>query len=400
MKKTLHNILIYIVLILLAIFLTGPFIWLTFTSLKSIGPTKINMGDVLDWSALQSSLKEHSIPGSVHIWNLLDEKTKSLILKQDPGTTPGFLARRGIVSGLNRVITRKDLYNADALDTVALDKNIVRSAENIEELGTGDLRRLNRRIISGIFVNIIEEPKAGQDIFRLQSARDILPSSPTLENFYEVNRRLPQLPQFFLNTAIIVVLGVFFQLLLSALAAYPLARLEFPGKNLISLLLLSTMMLPAQANMIVNFITIRKMGLFDTLAAVVLPGVISVFGIFLMRQAYLVIPIELEDAARIDGCGEFEIWRRIMLPLTRPALATLAIFSFVAFWNTFMWPLVILKSKELYPLSVGLTYLMNTFDTNFRLVAAGSVLSMLPIIIVFILMQKHFVKGITAGAVK
>jgi len=242
--------------------------------------------------------------------------------------------------------------------------------------------------------------KSGQDVFRLESIKDIFPTSPTLKNYKEVMIQMPQLPGFFLNTIIIVIVGIFLQLLLCSLTAYPLARIDFPGKNFIFAVMLSTMMLPAQANMIVNFITIRKIGLYDTLIAVILPGAVTVFGIFLMRQAYIVIPRELEDAARIDGCGEFTIWYRIMLPLTRPALATLAIFSFVAFWNTFMWPLVILRSKELYPLAVGLTHLMNTFDTNFRLVAAGSVLSMIPIIIVFIIMQKQFVKGITAGAVK
>ncbi|MCE1245448.1 MAG: carbohydrate ABC transporter permease [Firmicutes bacterium] len=242
--------------------------------------------------------------------------------------------------------------------------------------------------------------KSGQDVFRLESFKDFIPMNPSLDNFYEVVKQMPQLPLFFWNTIIIVVVGIFFELLISSLAAYPLARLEFPGKNIIFTLMLATMMLPAQANMIVNFITIRNMGLFDTLAAVVLPSIVSVFGIFLMRQAYLVIPQELEDAARIDGCGELGIWYRIMLPLTRPALATLAIFAFVAYWNTFMWPLVILRSKELYPLAVGLTHLMNTFDTNFRLTAAGSTLSMIPVIIVFVAMQKHFIKGITQGAIK
>lgn len=242
--------------------------------------------------------------------------------------------------------------------------------------------------------------KSGQDVFRLESLKDFFPTNPSLENFRLVLEQMPQLPAFFINTVIIVILGIVFNLLLASLAAYPLARLNFPGRDFIFGLLLSTMILPAEANMIVNFITIRKMGLYDTLIAVVLPGMVTAFGIFLMRQAYIVIPVELEDAARIDGCSEFMLWYKIMLPLTRPALATLSIFTFVAFWNSFMWPLVILQNKELYPLAVGLTYLMNTFDTNFRLVAAGSVLSMIPIIIVFLVMQKQFVKGITAGAVK
>jgi putative chitobiose transport system permease protein len=249
--------------------------------------------------------------------------------------------------------------------------------------------------------------KSGQDVFKLESVKDILPSAPTLENFRRVwtefdtpGKKENKLLNFFKSTFIIVGAGIILELLVASLAAYPLARMEFKGKNLIFGIMLSTMMLPAQANMIVNFITIRKLGLFDTYLAVVLPSAVSVFGIFLMRQAYLIIPKELEDAARIDGCSELQVWYKVMLPLTKPALATLAIFSFVSFWNSFMWPLVILKSDNLYPLSVGLSFLANTFDSNFRLVAAASVLSMLPVIALFLIMQKQFVAGITAGAVK
>jgi putative chitobiose transport system permease protein len=249
--------------------------------------------------------------------------------------------------------------------------------------------------------------KSGQDVFRLTSIRDIFPSSPTLENFQNVwsafqsgDGSQNRLLSYFRSTFIIVGLGIVIQLFVSALAAYPLARMDFPGRSLIFFLFLSTMMLPMESNMIVNFITIRKLGLYDTYLAVILPSSVSVFGIFLMRQAYLVIPGELEDAARIDGCNDFQIWHKIMLPLAKPALATLGIFTFVAFWNSFMWPLVILKRESLYPLSVGLSFLAGTFDSNFRLVAAAAVLSMLPVLALFFAMQKHFVKGITAGAIK
>jgi putative chitobiose transport system permease protein len=242
--------------------------------------------------------------------------------------------------------------------------------------------------------------RSGGSIFRLENLRDILPWPPSLENYRGVIQQIPMFPRFFINTAWICFWGVILELLIAALAAYPLARLDFPGKNLVFGIMLSTMMLPAQANMIVNFMTIRSLGLFDTMLAVILPSMVSVFGIFLMRQAYLVIPREIEDAARIDGCSELGLWSRIMLPLARPSLATLAVFSFVGYWNTFMWPLVILKHEAKYPLAVGLSYLSSMFASNFRYVAAGSVLSMIPILIVFFIMQKQFISGITAGAVK
>ncbi len=202
------------------------------------------------------------------------------------------------------------------------------------------------------------------------------------------------------STVVICAVGVVVELLVASLAAYPLARMEFGGKNFIFMCMLSTMMLPAQASMIVNFTTIRHLGLFDTYTAVILPSAVSVFSIFLMRQAYLTIPRELEEAARIDGAGELTIWWRIMVPLSRPALGTLTIFSFVGYWNSFIWPLVVLEHENKYPLAVGLQYLSAVFDNSFSKVAAGSVIALVPIVLIFLLMQKQFISGITAGAVK
>lgn len=240
------------------------------------------------------------------------------------------------------------------------------------------------------------------DVFTSRGLLDLVPREPTLEYYVRLLGMSEQLPllRFFWNTAVICVWGVVLEVSLAALAAYPLARMEFKGKTLVFALLLSTLMLPTQANMIVNFVTIRWLGLFNTLSAVVLPAATSVFGIFLMRQAFLVVPRELEDAARIDGCGELGIFWHVMLPLSRAALGTLALFAFVSHWNSFLWPLVVLKSAELYPLSVGMAYMAETFDSDFRLVAAGSVAGMLPILVLFLLVQKQFIRGITAGAVK
>lgn len=258
--------------------------------------------------------------------------------------------------------------------------------------------------------------KTTGNVYKLTSISDIFPTfkdvwplTNIFENFKTVLKTVPLIlpkfkpefsPGFFLNTIWITFWGISLELLICSLAAYPLARLNFPGKNFFFFLFISTLMLPAQANMIINFVTIRKLGLFDTYTAVILPSIVNIFGIFLMRQAYIVIPQEVEDAARIDGCSELNIWYRIMLPLARPALATLAIFSFLAHWNSFMWPLIILKSETKYPFSVGLSYLSNMFASDFRSVAAGAVLSMIPVIVIFILMQKQFIRGITTGAVK
>ncbi|NDD26759.1 MAG: carbohydrate ABC transporter permease [Proteobacteria bacterium] len=223
--------------------------------------------------------------------------------------------------------------------------------------------------------------------------------NPTLRFYGDVWRTFTEM-HLFMNTLVICVSGVALELVLASLAAYPLARLEFRGKGVVSGLLLATMMLPVQAGMIVNFTTIRALGLFDTYAAVVLPSAVSVFGIFLMRQAYLTVPKELDEAARLDGASDVVIWWRVLVPLSLPSLATLGLFSFVGYWNAFVWPLVVLKHQERYPLAVGLEFMAEVFDKSFAKIAAGSVLSMIPVIVLFVLMQRAFIKGITAGAVK
>jgi putative chitobiose transport system permease protein len=252
----------------------------------------------------------------------------------------------------------------------------------------------------GPFLFLVSTSLEGGDLFKLETPIDLLPNELTFEAYAEVFEKLPALPYFFLNTAILCFFGVLFELGFATLAAYPLARMNFRGKNWIMAGLLATMMLPSQANIIVNFVTIRQLQLYDTLVAVLLPSAVTVFGIFLMRQAFLIVPKDLEDAARIDGASEWFIFAKVMVPLTRAALGTLALFSFVAHWNSFMWPLVVLQEQTKYPLSVGLAYMANTFDSNFRVVAAGSVMAMLPILVLFLLLQKQFIKGITAGAVK
>ncbi|MBQ7567346.1 carbohydrate ABC transporter permease [bacterium] len=239
-------------------------------------------------------------------------------------------------------------------------------------------------------------------VFGSSLAELFWPAHFTLEYYAKLWALREQLPllRFFANSALLCAIGVVLEVSLASLAAFPLARRDFPGKSAVAVALAAALMLPTQANQIVNFTTIRFLGLYDTLLAVVLPGAVSVFGIFLMRQAFLIIPQELEDAARLDGCGEWGIFWHIMLPLTKSTQATLALFATVAQWNALLWPLVVLKSTELYPLSVGLAYLSETFDSEFRLVAAGTVLGTLPLIILFLAIQKQFIRGITAGAVK
>lgn len=226
----------------------------------------------------------------------------------------------------------------------------------------------------------------------------VWPESPGLGNFVGVVRTLP-VGRYFLNSVELAFYGVVGTLLVCSLAAYPLARLRFVGRDLIFYAIVATLLLPNEAGLIVNFITLSKLGLVNTYAGVVLPSLASTVGIFLLRQAYLAVPEELLDAARMDGASELVVWARIMVPLSAPAMATLGIFTFVAYWNSFIWPLVVLKDPDRYPLAVGLLYLQGLFAHNTRYIAAGTVIAMLPILVVFCVAQRYFMRGLE-GAVR
>lgn len=211
------------------------------------------------------------------------------------------------------------------------------------------------------------------------------------------------------NSLIICAVGVTSTVTLAALAAYPLAKMNFPGRDLIFYAILALMVLPNEAGLIVNYITVNKLHLISSdnytlrmlgqYAAVVLPGMASIVGLFLIRQSYLSVPLELLEAARIDGASEMQIWRKIMIPLALPAVAAFAILEFVAYWNSFLWARIVIQDKELLPLSAGLLELSGTFSTNSRAVMAGAVVAIIPILIVFAFGQKFFIKGLE-GAVK
>jgi len=227
----------------------------------------------------------------------------------------------------------------------------------------------------------------------------LIPHPPTLANYAGVWATMP-LARFFANTVYITGVGILLTVVVSAMAGYPLARMRFPGRDVIFYAIVGSLMLPQHVGLILNFVTLMRLHMVDTYAAVYLPSAASVFGIFLLRQAYLTIPAEIEDAARIDGAGEFRLWGQIMLPLVAPALATLAIIEFSGYWNSFLWPLIVLKSPEKFPLAVGLLYLSGLFAYNTRYIAAGAVLMTLPTIVVFLALQRYFLRGITIGAVK
>ncbi len=225
------------------------------------------------------------------------------------------------------------------------------------------------------------------------------PDELTLDNFRGVWSEAG-MGKALLNSVIVTVAQALLNVLLAALAAYPLARMRFRGRSLIFVLILSTMMIPEQVIVVPLFRTIVGLGLYDTLIAVVLPFSVTAFGIFLCRQAFLAIPLSLEEAARIDGAGSLRIWWHVMLPLARPALATLAVFSVIGAWSALLWPLIVLQEQDKFTLPVAVNQLLSVFATNVRYAYAGSVLAVIPVLAFYLLAQRWLIRGLMSGAVK
>lgn len=228
-----------------------------------------------------------------------------------------------------------------------------------------------------------------------------VPASIQWTNYLEIWRRLP-FHLFFRNSFVVATLETLGVLFTSSLAGYSFARLRYPGRDQLFLIYLSTMMIPFAVRMIPLFVLMRTFGWVDSLAALIVPGMFSAWGTFLMRQFMLTIPRELEDAALIDGCSFFRIYWRIILPLTTPALATLGIFHFMGSWNAFLWPLIILNSmsNKTLPLGLAAFQAMVAMKTPWHLVMAAAVVSVLPIIVIFMLGQKYYVRGIVTTGLK
>ena len=236
-----------------------------------------------------------------------------------------------------------------------------------------------------------------EDIFSFPP--QLLPSQPTLENFKTVWDTYP-FGQYLTNSVIVAVLSVSLNLLFCALAAYPLARLNFRGRELIFALIVATIIIPFQIVMIPLYIMAVNLGLRNSYLGIILPNIATAFGIFLLRQAFKGVPKELEEAARIDGCSELGIWWHIMIPAIRPALVTLAIFVFIGSWSDFLWPLIVLDRPEYYTLPLGVANLAGTFSLDWRLVAAGSVISIAPVLLLFMFLQKYIIDTDISSGVK
>jgi len=240
--------------------------------------------------------------------------------------------------------------------------------------------------------------KTAKDIVTLPV--QLLPREWTLDSFRRVFAS-PDLLRPYINSLTLSFSTVALVLATSSLGGYVFARLQFPGRDLIFILILATTMVPFITLLIPLYLVMQRLGLLNSYLAILIPAAVSSFGIFLCRQFISVIPRDLYEAAKMDGCGDFAIYIRIILPLIKPVLAALAIFSFLASFNAYLWPLVVLNDKDLFTLPIALTKLLSTYGvTNYDLIMPASLLACVPPLVVFLLFQRHFVQGIALSGIK
>jgi ABC-type glycerol-3-phosphate transport system permease component len=221
----------------------------------------------------------------------------------------------------------------------------------------------------------------------------------TMLNFQDLFRTVA-FGRYVLNSVFVACATVCVQLFFASLAGFALAKYDFRGKKLIMVLMLATMMIPGQVVMAPLYELIYRMGLVDRYVGLIVPGAVSVFGIFLFRQSILQVPDELLHAARIDGCSEFRIYWDVVMPVSRPMIGAFCLISFMGTWNSFLWPQIILHQSDRFTLPIALNQLVGLYQQQYGMLMAGTLLSVLPVVILFLLLQKEFVAGLTAGAVK
>lgn len=235
----------------------------------------------------------------------------------------------------------------------------------------------------------------------LQTPPQLIPNPVTLESYTGLAERI-DVPRTFFNSAFVAIAGTAGQIVISAMAAFAFARMQWRGRNTVFVLYLATLMIPSVVLVIPQFILVRSLGWMNSYAALIVPALFSAFGTFLLRQSFLGLPKDFEEAAVVDGANPFTIFWRIVLPLNTPALATLAVFSFMGLWNAYLWPLFVARQESVMTLPVALATLQAgpRALTEWNLVMAGAVVTVLPILVVYVLAQRWFVRGVISSGIK
>ncbi len=227
----------------------------------------------------------------------------------------------------------------------------------------------------------------------------LLPSAPTLENYKNVWSELP-FGKWLFNSVLVTTIQTFSNVFFSALAGFTFARLEFPGRKLIFTLLLSSLMIPGIILLVPKFIVLNELSMINSYGGLILPGLVGVTNIFLMKQFFETIPKDLEQAALIDGCSYFRLFWQIFIPISKPALAAVAIYTFQGSWNEFLWPVIVSYTEDMYTLPLGMASLRHELLTDWPLLMAGTILISLPTLAIFIIFQRYFVQGVASSGLK
>jgi len=233
----------------------------------------------------------------------------------------------------------------------------------------------------------------------LTTTPSFLPKLWRWENYVDAVTQLP-FARFYLNTVLVTVARVIGQLIFASMAAFAFARLRFPGRNILFIAILAVMMVPGQVTLIPNYIILKKLGWLNTYMGLIIPSLFTAFGTFLLRQFFMTIPNDIEDAAVLDGCNPFQVYWLVALPLAGPALGALGLLVTLWSWNDFLWPLIITSSTNMQMLSVGIAYFQGQYITNYTVMMAAATIASLPMFIIFMLTQKYLIEGITMSGLK
>ncbi|MFO7957689.1 MAG: carbohydrate ABC transporter permease [Candidatus Brocadiia bacterium] len=390
--------LIYLVLIVFGITTVFPLLWVLGAAFKptdeitskplqifpdvtewTLSP-EVRTRDITDWEAFSARVSAGAVEGApgveARLWELLPEDAREALRRMASGEEPTERRQQAVVDGLNAVLVRQDFYEAEAFSQAAVPdmaQDLLRRGR--EALSRRQMLRLNRMLLEASFIRTVKEARG------------------PFENFRKALSMVP-FARFFLNSLLVAVAVTLGQVTTSACAAYAFARLEFPGRNKIFVGYLATMMVPWTVVMIPTFVMMKVFGWIDTYWALTLPAMFSAYGTFMLRQFFLGIPKEYEEAAKIDGCGYFGIFWHVILPLSKPALATLALFTFIGSWNNLIAPLVFIVSEEKMTLPLGLTRFQGLRDTDWGALMAGSLMMLIPMLILFAIGQRFFTRGI------
>jgi multiple sugar transport system permease protein len=396
-RRQIVHAISYAFLIIVGVTMLFPFFWMLITSVKSRYSDALNLNkllpetvwqisanDIRDWTALFNKLESadrmEESSGLKTLWTAMGPNEQTKIISVVTRGTYGEEDKKVLVSGLNQVMINQVLWDNEEA-TAGLNPEERAVITNNGPLVKEQRVKINRMIIDALFPKEIQKAHS----YHWRNYRTV---------FVEINFYRAILNSFFVT--LMITVG---QVFTSSLAAYAFARLNFFARDHIFLGYLATLMVPGTVTMIPVFIILRELGWIDTYYALIIPPLFSAYGTFMLRQFFLSLPRAIEEAAILDGCNAFRVYWHVILPLSKPGLSALAILTFIGSWRSFMWPLIVSHSDNMYTLPVALSLFQSFYEIEWTLLMAGSIIMIAPMLLVFIIGQRYFIEGIQLGAV-